>query len=43
MLTKIVQLHHGEWVARLPEALWAYQITWRNVIGYTPYDLVYGK
>ena len=28
---------------RLPEALWAYRITWRNTIGHTPYELVYGK
>jgi hypothetical protein len=30
----------GRW---LPEALWAYQTTWRNTTGHTPYELVYGK
>ena len=28
---------------RLPEALWAYRITWRNTTGHTPYELIYGK
>ena len=27
----------------MPKALWAYRITWRNDIGYSPYELVYGK
>jgi hypothetical protein len=43
ILTKIVQLHHRDWVDRLPEALWAYRTTWRNTTGHTPYELVYGK
>lgn len=43
ILTKTIQLHHKDWVKKLPEALWAYWITWRNVIGHTPYELVYGK
>jgi hypothetical protein len=43
ILTNIVQLHHQDWVDRLLEALWAYQTTWRNTTGHTPYDLVYGK
>ena len=43
ILTKIVQMHHKDWVDRLPEALWAYRTTWRNTIGHTPYKLVYGK
>jgi len=24
-------------------AFWAYRTTWKNVINYTPYELVYGK
>eukprot|EP00253_Pinus_taeda_P024242 PITA_24242 len=32
-----------DWANKLLEALWAYRITWRNVIGHTPYELVYGK
>jgi hypothetical protein len=43
ILTKKVQLHHRYWEDRLPEALWAYQTTWRNTTGHTPYELVYGK
>jgi transposase InsO family protein len=43
ILTNTVQLHHRDWVDRLPEALWTYQTTWRNTIGHTPYELVYGK
>jgi hypothetical protein len=43
ILTKIVQLHHRDWEDRLLEALWAYQTTWRNTTGHTPYELVYGK
>jgi transposase InsO family protein len=27
ILTKIVQLHHKDWVDRLLESLWAYRIT----------------
>ena len=43
MLTKTIHLHHKDWPDRLPKALWAYRITWRNTTGHTPYDLVYGK
>eukprot|EP00253_Pinus_taeda_P033154 PITA_33154 len=32
-----------DWVARLPEALWAYRTTWRSTTGYSPYQLVFGK
>eukprot|EP00253_Pinus_taeda_P036271 PITA_36271 len=31
------------WATRLLEALWAYRTTWRNTIGYSPYQLVFGK
>jgi hypothetical protein len=43
ILTKTIQLHHTNWVDRLLEALWDYRITWRNTIGHTHYELVYGK
>ena len=43
ILTKTIQLHHKDWADRLPEALWAYRITWRNTTAHTPYELVYGK
>jgi len=28
---------------RLVEATWAYNTTWKTTIGFTPYELVYGK
>jgi len=43
ILTKTVHLHIRDWAQRLPETLWAYRITWRNTMGHTPYELVYGK
>ena len=43
ILTNTVHLHRRDWEERLPEALWAYIFTWRNTMGHTPYELVYGK
>eukprot|EP00253_Pinus_taeda_P036107 PITA_36107 len=43
ILTKTLHLHRRDWAERLPEALWAYRTTWRNTMGHTPYELVYGK
>eukprot|EP00253_Pinus_taeda_P031758 PITA_31758 len=43
IITKIVHLHRRYWAERLLEALWAYRTTWRNTIGHSPYELVYGK
>lgn len=43
ILTKTIQRHHGDWANKIPEALWDYQIPWRNVTGHTPYELVYGN
>lgn len=43
ILTKKVASHRREWASRLPKALWAYPSTWRNAIGYSPYQLVFGK
>ena len=43
IVTKIVRSHHRDWANKLPEALWEYRTTWRNTIGFSPYDLVYGK
>ena len=43
ILTKIVHLHRRDWTERLPEALSAYRTTWRNTIGHTLYEPVYGK
>jgi len=38
-----MQLHKKDWSNRFPKALWAYMITWRNTIGFSLYELVYGK
>eukprot|EP00253_Pinus_taeda_P025705 PITA_25705 len=43
ILTKTVHLHRRDWVENLPEALSAYHTTWRNTMGHTPYEIVYGK
>ena len=43
ILTKTVKSHRKDWADRLPKSLWAYRTTWRNTIGFSPYDLVYGK
>ena len=43
ILNNIVHLHRKDWVDKLLEALWAYITTWRNTIGHTPYELVYGE
>ena len=36
-------MHRKDRAEILPEALWAYITTWRNITGHTPYELVYGK
>ena len=43
ILIKKVKSHRNDWADRISEALWAYRTTWRNTIGFSPYDLVYGK
>ena len=43
IMTKTVQIHRKYWSDNLHEALWAYRITWKDSIGFTPYQLVYGK
>jgi hypothetical protein len=43
ILTKIVRQHRRDWSDRLHEALWDYRTTWRNTIGFSPYELVNGK
>jgi len=43
ILTKVVSSNRKYWVDRLVEATWAYNTTWKTTIGFTPYDLVYGK
>eukprot|EP00253_Pinus_taeda_P019914 PITA_19914 len=43
ILTKVVRSSRKYWADKLVEATWAYSTTWKNTIGFTPYELVYGK
>jgi len=43
ILTKTMYLHRKDWVEMIAEALWSYQTTYRNKIGHTSYEVVYGK
>lgn len=43
ILTKVVNSNRKDWTDRLVEATWAYNTTWKNINGFTPYELVYGK
>lgn len=43
ILTKTITSNRCAWATRLPEALWAYHMTWQNTAGYSPYKLVFGK
>jgi hypothetical protein len=36
-------MHKKDWENRLIEVVWAYNTTWKTTIGFTPYELVYGK
>ena len=40
-MTKTIQMHRKDWSNRLNDVLWAYIITWKNTIGFTPQQLVY--
>eukprot|EP00253_Pinus_taeda_P027746 PITA_27746 len=43
ILTKTIASHRRDWAKILPQALCAYQTTWRNTTDYSPYQLVFGK
>ncbi len=43
ILTKTVSTDQRDWTARLPEALWAYRMTWRNTTRYSLYQLMFNK
>ena len=43
ILTMKLNIHRKDWENKLPKALRAYQTTWINNTGHTPYELVYGK
>lgn len=42
-MTKNVASHKKDWDDRLLEVVRAYNITWKSTIGFSPYELVYGK
>ena len=43
ILTKVVRSNIKYWSDRLVEATWTHNTTWKTTIGFTPYELVYGK
>lgn len=43
ILTKVVSSSRKYRAERLVEATWANNTTWKTTIGFTPYELVYGK
>eukprot|EP00253_Pinus_taeda_P022197 PITA_22197 len=43
ILKKVVSSNIKYWVDRLVKATWAYNTTWKTTIGFTPYEMVYGK
>eukprot|EP00253_Pinus_taeda_P004789 PITA_04789 len=42
MLQRMIKVHKRSWHLILYSALWAYRTSVRNVIGFTPFQLVYG-
>nr|GEY14267.1 reverse transcriptase domain-containing protein [Tanacetum cinerariifolium] len=43
ILGRTVGKNRALWTDKLDDALWAFRITFKTPIGYTPYKLVYGK
>jgi len=38
-----VAIHRKDWANRLPKSVWAYMITWKITLIFTPFELFYGK
>ena len=43
ILEKTVNASRKDWSQKLDDALWAYQIAFKNPIGMSPFRMVYGK
>ena len=42
-LEKKVNLNRKNWSLKLNDALWEYRTAYKNILGMSPYSLVYGK
>ncbi|RVW27361.1 Gag-Pol polyprotein [Vitis vinifera] len=43
ILMKVVNMNRRDWSVKLHNSLWAYRITYKTILGMSPYRLVYGK
>ena len=43
ILEKTVNANKMDWLMKINDVLWAYFTTYKNLMGMTPYQFVYGK